>query len=85
VLACALARRGFTAPVGTLVGNFGLLGVFGSDKSRQHELHENLGWYFAVAYVWIKVFMCCGVLHSTAQALHTMQVEHSIEPRVIAS
>jgi 2-methylcitrate dehydratase PrpD len=85
VLACALARRGFTAPVGALDGKFGLLDVFGGDKSRPHELDENLGQRYAVANVWTKVFPCCGVLHTTAQALHALQVEHRIEPQAIAS
>ena len=85
VLACALARRGFTAPVGALDGKFGLLDVFGGDKSRPHELDENLGKNFAVANVWTKVYPCCGVLHTTAQALHALKVQHNIEQIAIAS
>ena len=84
VLACALARRGFTAPLGALDGKFGLLDVFGGDKSRPHALDENLGNEYAVASVWTKVYPCCGVLHTTAQALHALKVEHKVEESAIA-
>ncbi|MSW20173.1 MAG: MmgE/PrpD family protein, partial [Actinobacteria bacterium] len=62
VLACDLARHGFTAPLAALDGKFGLLDVFGGDKSRPEELDKNLGQNFAIGNVWTKVFPCCGVI-----------------------
>jgi 2-methylcitrate dehydratase PrpD len=84
VLACALAQRGFTAPLAALDGRFGLLEVFGGDKSRPQALDHGLGEEYAVSCVWTKVYPCCGVLHTTAQALHALRVEHRIEPSSIA-
>lgn len=85
VLACALAHRGFTAPLAALDGRFGLLEVFGGDKSRPDALDQGLGENYAVGRVWTKVYPCCGVLHTTAQALHALRVEHRVDPAAIKS
>ncbi len=85
VLACALAHRGFTAPLAALDGRFGLLEVFGGDKSRPEALDQGLGENYAVSRVWTKVYPCCGVLHTTAQALHALRVENRIDPASIKS
>lgn len=85
VLACALAHRGFTAPLAALDGRFGLLEVFGGDKSRPQALDQELGENFAVSRVWTKVYPCCGVLHTTAQALHALRVENRVDPAAIKS
>ena len=85
VLACALAQRGFTAPMAALDGRFGLLEVFGGDKSRPEELDRNLGQDYAIARVWTKVFPCCGVLHTTAQALDALRVQHQFQASEIRS
>lgn len=85
VLACDLARHGFTAPLAALDGKFGLLDVFGGDKSRPEELDKNLGQNFAIGNVWTKVFPCCGVIHTTAQALHALQVENQLTAGTIKS
>jgi 2-methylcitrate dehydratase PrpD len=84
VLACALARRGFTAPMAALDGKFGLLEVFGGDQARPQALDEGLGERYAVSRVWTKVYPCCGVLHTTAQALHALQLEHRLTADQIA-
>jgi 2-methylcitrate dehydratase PrpD len=83
VLACALAQRGFTAPLAALDGRFGLLEVFGGDQARPQALDHDLGEQFAISRVWTKVYPCCGVLHTTAQALHALREEHGIEPASI--
>ncbi|MBI3939069.1 MAG: MmgE/PrpD family protein [Betaproteobacteria bacterium] len=85
VLACALAHRGFTAPLAALDGRFGLLEVYGGDKSNPQALDRDLGTRYAVSRVWTKVYPCCGVLHTTAQALHALRVEHGIEHGAIKS
>lgn len=85
VLACALARRGFTAPLAALDGRFGLLEVFGGDKSDPKALDGDLGARYAVSRVWTKVYPCCGVLHTTAQALHALRVEHGVEHTAVKS
>jgi 2-methylcitrate dehydratase PrpD len=85
VLACALARKGFTAPLAALDGRFGLLEVFGGEQARPQALDERLGDSYAVSRVWTKVYPCCGVLHTTAQALHALRVEHEIDPASIRS
>lgn len=84
VLACALARRGFTAPLAALDGRFGLLEVFGGDQSNPRALDRELGERYAVSRVWTKVYPCCGVLHTAAQALHALRLEHGIEHAAIA-
>ncbi len=85
VLACALARKGFTAPLAALDGRFGLLEVFGGEQARPQALDHGLGEEYAVSRVWTKVYPCCGVLHTTAQALHALRVEHDIDPSAIKS
>jgi len=83
VLACALASRGFTAPMAALDGRFGLLEVFGGDAADPKKLDRELGERYVVSKVWTKVFPCCGVLHTMAQALHALSVEHKIDPATI--
>lgn len=85
VLACALARNGFTAPLAALDGKFGLLEVFGGDKAKPEELDRALGENFAVGCVWTKVYPCCGVIHTTAQALRALAVDNRFEPGAIKS
>ena len=85
VLACALARKGFTAPLAALDGKFGLLETYGGDKSNPKLLSKGLGEKFLVSGVWTKVFPCCGVLHTTAQALHALKVQNNIDVKDIKS
>lgn len=85
VLACALAARGFTAPMAALDGRFGLLEVFGGDQAKPEALDRDLGKEFVVSRVWTKVFPCCGVLHTTAQALDALRIEHKFQPADIKS
>lgn len=85
VLACALAERGFTAPLAALDGRFGLLEVFGGEQARPQALDHGLGEEYAVSRVWTKVFPCCGVLHTTAQALDALRTEHKFQPSEISS
>jgi 2-methylcitrate dehydratase PrpD len=85
VLACALAERGFTAPLAALDGKFGLLEVFGGDQARPDELDKALGQNYAIGGVWTKVYPCCGVLHTTAQALHGLRLQGEFDAAAIQS
>ena len=83
VLACLLAERGFTAPIAAIDGRFGLLEAFGGDKANPGKLVEKLGEDYAVCRVWTKVYPCCGVLHTAAQALKSLRDEHDIQPAAV--
>ena len=62
-----------------------MLEAFGGDKARPQALDHGLGEEYAIARVWTKVFPCCGVLHTTAQALDALRLEHHIEASAIKS
>jgi 2-methylcitrate dehydratase PrpD len=83
VLACLLARRGFTAPLAALDGKFGLLEVFGAGHGDPSALDRNLGDPFAVSGVWTKVYPFCGGMHSMANALETLRARHGIDARSV--
>lgn len=80
VLACELARRGFTGPTQAIDGRFGLLEVFGGSDTNPGQLDRELGASFAINRVWVKVYSCCGLLHSTAHALEALKSDHRITP-----
>ena len=85
IFACDLARSGFTAPLAALDGKFGLLEVFGGDKSKPEELDQGLGDNYAIGGVWTKIYPCCGVIHTAAQALHELRKLNMIESASIKS
>ncbi|MBI3939063.1 MAG: MmgE/PrpD family protein, partial [Betaproteobacteria bacterium] len=41
-------------------------------------LDEELGRTFAITATWIKVYPCCGLIHSTAHALEALKREHRL-------
>ncbi len=83
VLACALAQRGFTAPLAALDGKFGLLETYGGKNADPHALDSALGGDYVISRSRPKVYPFCGGLHTMAQALHELQVGHAIEPGAI--
>jgi 2-methylcitrate dehydratase PrpD len=83
VLACLLAERGFTAPLAAIDGRFGLLEAFGADKADPKHLTDKLGQKYEISDMWTKVYPCCGVLHTTAQALKALSDQHQIAPNAI--
>ncbi len=83
VLACLLAERGFTAPLAAIDGRFGLLEAFGGDKANPAHLTARLGEKYEIGDMWTKVYPCCGVLHTTAQALKALSDQHQILPQSI--
>jgi len=78
VLACMLARRGFTAPLAAMDGKFGLLEVFGGKNANPQALDDRLGESYTVSDVWTKMYPFCGAMHCMAQALHTLRMKHGI-------
>jgi len=83
VVACALARRGFTGPAEGVDGRFGLLEVIGGSDIRPAELDLDLGKTFAITQIWVKAYPCCGLLHSTANALEYLKHEHQLSAELI--
>lgn len=80
VLACELAKRGFTGPQQAIDGRLGLLEAFEGHGARPRLLDEDLGKSFAINHVWVKVYPCCGLLHSTVQALQSLKREYQLSP-----
>jgi 2-methylcitrate dehydratase PrpD len=80
VLACELARLGFTGPTEGIDGQFGLLQVIGGTDARAGELDERLGKSFEITQVWVKVYPCCGGIHSAVHALESLRRQHRIDP-----
>lgn len=80
VLACELARRGFTGPQQAIDGRYGLLEVFEGPSARPQLLDEELGKSFAINHVHVKVWPCCSLLHSAVQALESLKREHGLSP-----
>jgi len=78
VLACELARRGFTGPLEAVDGRFGLLDVIGGKHTHPERLDADLGTDYAIERVWIKVYPCCGLIHSTMHALEDLKREHKL-------
>jgi 2-methylcitrate dehydratase PrpD len=83
VLACDLARRGFSGPRAAVDGRFGLLEVIGGEHTYPERLDADLGTDFAIARVWIKAYACCGLIHSTMHALESLKSVHHIAPATV--
>lgn len=69
VAAFLLAERGFTGPLEGIDGRFGLLEVIGGPTAEPSLLSGNLGDNLAISRIWVKVWPCCGLLHTTVQAI----------------
>jgi 2-methylcitrate dehydratase PrpD len=80
VVSALLAAKGFTGPSRAIDGRFGLLEVFGGGTERAHLLSDGLGQDWALARTWIKVWPCCGVLHSAVHALEALRTANGITP-----
>ena len=84
LVACELAQRGFTGPMEGIDGRFGLLEVIGGSGARAEFLDESLGSELAVTQTWVKVYPCCGAIHSTVHALETLKQEHQFSPAQVS-
>ena len=80
VVACELARRGFTGPREGIDGRYGLLEVIGGSDTRPDALDSDLGKFFAITQIWVKAYPCCGLIHSTSHALESLKAEHRLSP-----
>ncbi len=80
VVACELAKRGFTGPREGIDGRFGLLEVIGGSDTRPAALDNDLGKSFAITQIWVKAYPCCGLIHSTSHALESLKAEHRLSP-----
>jgi len=80
VVATSLAGRGFSGPLDAIDGRYGLLEVIGGPTARAELMTEGLGENWAVGRVWIKVYPCCGVIHSAVHAIEALRAEHGIGP-----
>jgi len=80
VVACELARRGFTGPMEGIDGRYGLLEVIGGSDTRPDALELDLGKSFVITQIWVKAYPCCGLIHSTAHALEALKAEHRLSP-----
>ena len=83
VVACELARHGFTGPLAAIDGSFGLLQVIGGSGARPEMLDDGLGASFAIDNVCVKVYPSCAVTHSTAHALESLKQEFRFTPDMI--
>ena len=81
IVACELAKRGFTGPREGIDGRFGLLEVIGGSDTNPEALDADLGSDFAITRIWVKAFPCCGLIHSTAHALEALKAEHALTPK----
>ena len=85
VVACALAREGFTAPRNAVEGRFGLLSAYGRDQSKSLELDRNLGEDYVIMKIRTKCYPCYyGGMQAMVQALEAMRREHDLNPADIA-
>ena len=83
VVACELAKRGFTGPREGIDGRYGLLEVIGGSDTHPDALDYSLGNSFAITQIWVKAYPCCGLIHSTAHALESLKAEHRLSPAQI--
>ena len=78
-----LAERGFTGPLHGIDGRYGLLEVIGGETSDAALLSRGLGADWAIGRVWIKVYSCCGLIHTSVQAAETIRAAQKLEPAAI--
>lgn len=83
VVAASLASRGFSGPLDAIDGRFGLLQVIGGPTSRPELMLDGLGENWAIGRVWIKMFPCCGVIHSATHALEALRLQHAVQPEAV--
>lgn len=80
---CQLAARGFTAPPTALDGRLGLLEVLSGQSARPEQLTLDLGKYWAVEHVYVKVYPCCAWIQATVQQLVALRGPQPLEARQV--
>jgi 2-methylcitrate dehydratase PrpD len=80
LLAWQLASRGFDGPHEAIEGKFGLMEVFAKDGGRAELLSRGLGDDWAIGRNWVKMFPCCALIHTAAEAVETLRAEARLAP-----
>ena len=80
LLAWQLASRGFDGPRESLEGKFGLMEVFAKSGGRLELLSQGLGEDWAIRRNWVKMFPCCALIHTAAEAVETLRAETRLTP-----
>ncbi len=75
LLAWQLASRGFDGPQEPIEGKFGLMEVFAKSGGRPELLSQGLGDEWAIRRNWVKMFPCCALIHTAAEAVETLRTE----------
>lgn len=78
VQAWQLASRGFEGPTQVIDGKFGLLPVFAGSQAQDELLTEGYGETWAIQRNWIKMYPCCALIHTVAQALEGLRRDMSL-------
>ena len=52
--------------------------MIGGKHTHPEHLDADLGRDYAIERVWIKVYPCCGLIHSTMNALEDLKREHRL-------
>lgn len=76
VVACELARLGFTGPLEAIDGPFGLLQVIGTPGAHPELLDEALGAAFVINNTWVKLYPCCAGNFTALNALESLKHDH---------
>jgi len=74
-----LAARGFTAPPTAVDGRFGLLEVASGDTAKPELLAADLGKYWAIEHVYVKLYPCCAWIQAAVQQLVAMRGAHPLK------
>jgi 2-methylcitrate dehydratase PrpD len=77
VMAVDLAMRGLTSPHSSLDGRFGYCRTF-SDAPNLAALDDALGEDFAIRHNNFKPYACCGMLHSSIDAIVDLMARHKL-------
>lgn len=80
LLAWQLASRGFDGPQDAIQGKFGLMEVFAKTGGRVELLSQGLGEDWAIRRNWVKMFPCCALIHTAAEAVETLRAEARLAP-----
>ncbi len=80
-----LAGRGFSGPPQALESRFGLLRVYGGERSDPARLTDGLGESWAVDQVWFKVFPICGWIQGVAQLVTELRGPVPLDADAVAA
>lgn len=77
VICAKLAEMGFTGPTDVLEGKYGFLRLFRGkcpeDEIQFNRLTDNLGGSYTIMDTAVKPYSCCGVLHSSIEAINEVK------------